>query len=90
MLEQPFEPEPLADLLGVDAAELIEELERLCERRILRIDGLRFRFRNDLVRQVLLESISPARQRLLRQRLAPAPQTRRRPATRSARRRAEQ
>lgn len=69
VLEQPFEPEPLADLLGTDAAELVEELDRLCERRILRIDGLRFRFRNDLIRRVLLESISPARQRLLRQRL---------------------
>jgi DNA-binding SARP family transcriptional activator len=67
VLEQPFEPEPLADLLGTGVADLIEELERLCERRILRIDGLRFRFRNDLVREVLLESISPARQRLLRQ-----------------------
>lgn len=69
VLEQPFEPEPVADLLDVEAAELVEELERLCERRILRIDGLRFRFRNDLVRRVLLESISPARRRLLRQRL---------------------
>jgi DNA-binding SARP family transcriptional activator len=66
VLEQPFEPQPLADLLGAEAADLVEELERLCERRILRIDGLRFRFRNDLVRRVLLESISPARQRLLR------------------------
>ena len=53
MLEQPFEPEPLADLLDTDPAELTEELDRLCERRILRIDGLRFRFRYDLVRQVL-------------------------------------
>ncbi len=70
VLEQPFEPEPLADLLGTDAAELTEELERLCEQRILRIDGLRFRFRYDLVRRVLLGSISPARQRLLHQRLA--------------------
>jgi hypothetical protein len=69
VLEQPFEPQPLADLLGAEAADLVEELERLCERRILRIDGLRFRFRNDLVRQVLLESISPARQQLLRQSL---------------------
>jgi len=67
VLDQPLEPKPLADLLGAGAADLDEELERLCERRILRIDGLRFRFRNDLVRQVLLESISPARQRLLRQ-----------------------
>ena len=43
--------------------------ERLCERRILRIEGLRFRFRYDLVRQVLRETVSPARRRLLRQRL---------------------
>ena len=69
VLEQPFEPEPLSDLLGVDASELIEELERLCERRILRVDGFRFRFRYDLVRQVLLGHISPARQRLMQQRL---------------------
>jgi DNA-binding SARP family transcriptional activator len=68
VLEQPFEPEPLADLLGVDAAELVETLERLCERRILRVEGFRFRFRYELVREVLLESISPARQRLLQQR----------------------
>ena len=69
LLEQPFEPEPLADLLGIDAAELTEELERLCERRILRIDGLRFRFRYDVVGQVLFASISPARRRLLQRRL---------------------
>jgi DNA-binding SARP family transcriptional activator len=70
VLEQPFDPEPLAALLGVDPAELLEELERLCGRRLLRVDGLRFRFRYDLVRQVLLESVSPARRRLLLQRLA--------------------
>jgi DNA-binding SARP family transcriptional activator len=69
VLDQPFEPEPLAELLGADVAELTEELERLCELRILRIDGLRFRFRYDLVRQVLLGSISPARQRLLHRQL---------------------
>jgi hypothetical protein len=65
VLEQPFEPERLADLLGADANSVVEELERLCERRLLRIDGLRFRFRNELVRRVLVGSISPARQRLL-------------------------
>ena len=65
LLDQPFEPETLAEMLDVDASKLTEELERLCELRILRVDGLRFRFRYDLVRQVLLASISPARQRLL-------------------------
>lgn len=69
VLDQPFDPEPLAELLDTDATALTEELERLCERRILRIDGLHFRFRHDLVRQVLQETVSPARQRLMRQRL---------------------
>ncbi|MGE5274104.1 MAG: BTAD domain-containing putative transcriptional regulator [Verrucomicrobiota bacterium] len=69
VLDQPFDPEPLAELLATDPTELTEELERLCERRILRVDGLRFRFRYDLVRQVLRETVSPARQRLMRQRL---------------------
>src|SRR5918999_20568 len=72
VLEQPFEPEPLAGLLGADAAELTEELERLCERRVLRVDGLGFRFRYQLVHEVLLNSLSPARRRLLRDRLAVA------------------
>ena len=65
LLQQPFQPETLAELLHVDATELAEELERLCEHRILRVDGFHFRFRYDLVRQVLLTSISPARRRLL-------------------------
>lgn len=69
LLEQPFEPEPLGDLLAADVGSLTEELERLCEQRILRIDGLGFRFRYDLVRSVLLDTVSPARHRLLRERL---------------------
>ena len=68
-LQQPFDPELLVALLRADPAELAEELDRLCERRILRVDGLRFGFRYDLVRQVLLANLSPARQRFLRQRL---------------------
>jgi predicted ATPase len=69
VLEQPFDPETLAALLHLDATELAEELERLCEHRILRVDGFQFRFRYDLVREVLLASISPARRRLLQGRL---------------------
>jgi DNA-binding SARP family transcriptional activator len=68
LLEQPFEPATLAQMLEVEASALVEELERLCERRLLRIDGLGFRFRYDLVRQVLLENVSPARRRLLQDR----------------------
>ena len=36
---------------------------------MLRVDGLGFRFRYELVRQVLLESISPARRQLLHERI---------------------
>ena len=70
VLTQPFDPEQLAEILGADPFALTEELERLCERRILRVDGLGFRFRYDLVRQVLHDSVSPARRRLLEQRVA--------------------
>ncbi len=71
-LDQPFEPELLAALVPSNTAELVEELERLCERRILRVDGFRFRFRYDLVREVLLASLSPARRRLLETHVKPA------------------
>jgi DNA-binding SARP family transcriptional activator len=70
VLEHPFEPHMLAAVLDDDVAELVEELERLCERRILRVDGFGFRFRYELVREVLLSSLSPARQRLVRERAA--------------------
>src|SRR5258706_7990713 len=72
-LAQPFDPEPLAALLRADAAELTEELEWLCERRILRVDGPRFRFPYDLGREVLLASVSPAPRRLLRRQTGPPP-----------------
>src|SRR5260370_1880280 len=62
-LAQPFDPQPLAALLHADPAELTQELERLCERRILRVDGPRVRFRYDLVRAGLLPTLSPARRR---------------------------
>jgi hypothetical protein len=68
LLEQPFPPETLAEIVDADPSALTEELERLCGRRLLRVDGLGFRFRYELVRQALRESISPARRRLLEQR----------------------
>ncbi|MBV9534577.1 MAG: AAA family ATPase [Solirubrobacterales bacterium] len=67
-LPEPFEPEVLAALLETDPIELIERLEQLCDRRILRVDGLRFRFRYAIVRDVLAAEVSPARDRLLRDR----------------------
>lgn len=67
-LPQPFEAEVLAALLKTDPVALVEELEHLCDRRILRVDGLRFRFRYAIARDVLAATVSPARRRLLRER----------------------
>jgi DNA-binding SARP family transcriptional activator len=67
-LPEPFEPEVLAALLETDPVALVERLEQLCDRRILRIDGLRFRFRYAIQRDVLRAAVSPARDRLLRDR----------------------
>jgi DNA-binding SARP family transcriptional activator len=68
MLPDPFELEVLAALLETDAVALVERLEELCDRRILRVDGLRFRFRYAIQRDVLRAAASPARDRLLRER----------------------
>ncbi|MBV9917734.1 MAG: AAA family ATPase [Solirubrobacterales bacterium] len=67
-LPEPFELEVLAAMLETDPIALVERLERLCDRRILRVDGLRFRFRYAIVRDVLAAEVSPARNRLLRDR----------------------
>lgn len=67
-LPEPFDPEVLAALLDADPIDLVEELERLCDRRILRVDGVRFRFRYAILRDVLHAAVSPARDRLLRER----------------------
>ena len=69
VLEHPFDPQALAALLQTDVAELVEDLERLTERSLLRVDGFGFRFRYELVREVLLSSLSPARRKILLQRL---------------------
>ena len=69
LLEQPWDLDPLVVVLRIDPAELVDELDRLCELRILRIEGQRFRFRYGLVREVLRTSLSPARARLVCQQL---------------------
>jgi len=58
----------LAALLETDPVALVERLEQLCDRRILRVDGLRFRFRYAIQRDVLRAAVSPARDRLLGER----------------------
>ena len=66
-LQQPFRAEALAPMLLADPARTTEELERLCDRKLLVVDGSRFRFRFDIYRHVLLNSLPPARRRRLQQ-----------------------
>lgn len=68
-LDQPFGADSLAVVLHADATVVVDELERLCERRILHVDGFGFRFRHIFVREALLDNVSPARKRLVTQRL---------------------
>jgi DNA-binding SARP family transcriptional activator len=71
LLEPPFEPHQIAAMLGLEVNGIADSLETLSQRRILRADGFGFRFSYDLVRKVLLHSLSPAAVRVLRERFAP-------------------
>jgi DNA-binding SARP family transcriptional activator len=71
LLEPPFEPHQIEAMLGLELNGIADSLDTLCQRRILRTDGLGFRFNYDLVREVVLHSLSPATARVLRDRLAP-------------------
>jgi DNA-binding SARP family transcriptional activator len=65
VLEDPFTPETLAEIADLDASRLTGELEQLCDRGFLIVEGLGFRFRYGLYREVLRTSISPARRHFL-------------------------
>lgn len=69
ILDSPFAPEDLADVLDVDPLALVEQLEELCDLRLLAADGDRFRFRYPLLREALRRSLTPARRRLLHARI---------------------
>jgi hypothetical protein len=72
VLGEAFAPEDLSKVTLVDPLLVTEELDRLCDRRLLSVDGFRFRFRYSIVREVLLHTVSPARRRVLRERLTAA------------------
>jgi hypothetical protein len=65
VLDDPFEPAILAEVADVHASALAEQLDHLCARGLLEVDGLRYRFRYGIHRDALRNSMSPARQRIL-------------------------
>ena len=65
VLGESFDPEEVSALSSVDPLMVVEEFDRLCGRNILCVDGIRFRFRYTIFRNVLLHSVSPARRRIM-------------------------
>ena len=82
VLGEAFDPDEVSTLSSVDPLRVTEEFDRLCERNILSVDGDRFRFRYSIVRDVLLRSVSPARRRIMGERVTSARDERRSGETR--------
>jgi DNA-binding SARP family transcriptional activator len=68
ILRGEIRPEPLARLTGRDDVAVVEDLEKLCDLQILRVDGDGFAFRNAAIKDLLSSTASPARRQLLQRR----------------------
>ena len=60
LLDEPFSPAMLSELVGA-SGDVIDELDLRVDGRLLSPVGESFRFRQPLVRQILAETVSPAR-----------------------------
>ncbi len=60
VLDQPFSPVLLSQLVGA-AEDVVDELDRLVDARLLTDEGPGFRFRHGLVQRILRETFSAAR-----------------------------
>jgi PAS domain-containing protein len=67
-LDQPFDPAVLAQGTGQGPEQVLGHLENLREHRVLEAAGLGYRFRHEIVSEVLRQSLSPALQRFLTER----------------------
>ncbi len=67
-LDQPFDPAVVAHVVGHGLDEVLGRLEGLREHRVLEAAGFTYGFRYGMVREVLRESLSPARRRFLTER----------------------
>ena len=67
-LDQPFDPAVLAQVAGRSLDEVLGRLESLREHRVLEAAGLGYRFRHEMVGEVLRQSLSPALRRFLTER----------------------
>jgi DNA-binding SARP family transcriptional activator len=81
VLSQPFTIMSLAALVDAHMDEIAEELDRLTDHGLFRADAHGYRFRHVPVREILLDTLSPARRFLLQQKAAYAEETPRRRKT---------
>src|SRR5205823_1805342 len=65
VLGRSFDADVLARVTGADSMAVVEALEALCDRRLVRVAGARFDFAHDITREVLYAGLSPARRRAL-------------------------
>ena len=68
VLDQPFDPAVLAQVADQGLEEVLCHLERLREHRVFETAGVDFRFRYEILGEVLRQGLSPARRRFLTER----------------------
>jgi DNA-binding SARP family transcriptional activator len=72
VIGRPFSVGLLASATGTDEHELVDHLDELWRRRIIRDQGLTYDFSHDKLRAVALEMVTPARRRQLHRAVAEA------------------
>ena len=72
VIGRPFSVGLLVSVTGIDEYELIDNVDELWRRRIIRDQGLVYDFSHDKLREVALEMVSPARRRQLHRAIAEA------------------
>jgi DNA-binding SARP family transcriptional activator len=72
VIGRPFPVGLLASATGIDERELVDDIDELWGRRIIRDQGLAYDFSHDKLRAVALEMVSPARRRQLHRAIAEA------------------
>ncbi|SFP44453.1 transcriptional activator domain-containing protein [Mesorhizobium sp. NFR06] len=72
VIGRPFSVDLLVATTGTDERELVDYIDELWRRRIIRDQGLTYDFSHDKLRAVALEMVSPARRRQLHRAVAEA------------------
>lgn len=72
VIGRPFSVDLMVSATGVDERDLVDHVDELWRRRIIRDQGLTYDFSHDKLRAIALEMVSPARRRQLHRAVAEA------------------